>query len=41
MNGYEVAHRLRKEPGREKTVLIVLTGYGRDEDRQKSRLVWV
>jgi len=37
MNGYEVARRLRKEPGFEQTVLIALTGYGQDEDRQKSK----
>jgi PAS domain S-box-containing protein len=37
MDGYEVARRLRQEPGLEKTTLIALTGYGRDEDRRRSQ----
>jgi signal transduction histidine kinase len=37
MDGYEVARRLRREPSCDGTRLIALTGYGRDEDRQRSR----
>lgn len=36
MDGYEVARRLRKLPGTEKTLLIALSGYGQAEDIQKS-----
>jgi len=35
MDGYEVARRLRADLGRVR--LIALTGYGRDEDRDRSR----
>src|SRR5690242_14918738 len=34
MDGYEVARRL---PGMENLHLVALTGYGRDEDRRRSR----
>ncbi|MGH8728386.1 MAG: chemotaxis protein CheB [Burkholderiales bacterium] len=34
MNGYEVARRLRWQPGFAETVLIALTGYGQTEDRR-------
>jgi two-component system CheB/CheR fusion protein len=37
MNGYEVARKLRKQPGGRKTTLIALTGYGQEEDRRKSK----
>jgi signal transduction histidine kinase len=37
MDGYEVARRLRQEPGLEQVMLVALTGYGREEDRQRSR----
>jgi two-component system CheB/CheR fusion protein len=37
MDGYEVARRLRREPSCDGARLIALTGYGRDEDRQRSR----
>ena len=37
MSGYEVAQRLRDQPGSEATVLIAMTGYGQEEDRQRSR----
>jgi PAS domain S-box-containing protein len=37
MNGYEVAKRLRKLPGHETTVLVAMTGYGHEEDKQRSR----
>jgi signal transduction histidine kinase len=36
MDGYEVAKRLREWPEMQKTVLIALTGYGREEDHRLS-----
>ncbi len=36
MDGYEVARRLRKIPGLEKTVLAALTGWGQQEDRRRT-----
>ena len=36
LNGYEVAKRLRLHPDLGNTVLIALTGYGQDTDRQTS-----
>jgi signal transduction histidine kinase len=35
MDGYEVARRLRQQPGLEKTVLAALTGWGQKEDRRR------
>jgi CheY-like chemotaxis protein len=37
MNGYEVAQELRARSEFKKTRLIALSGYGRDEDRHRSR----
>ncbi len=37
MDGYEVAQRLRKEVGLEKTLLIAITGYGGEDDRRRSQ----
>jgi two-component system CheB/CheR fusion protein len=37
MDGYEVARRLKQEPTLSRTMLIALTGYGQEEDVQKSR----
>ena len=37
MDGYEVASRLRDTPAASNAVLIALTGYGREEDRLRSR----
>ncbi len=37
MDGYEVARRLREQPGTEGTLLVALTGWGQEEDRRKSR----
>jgi signal transduction histidine kinase len=37
INGYEVAREIRKDAGDRPLVLVALTGWGQDEDRQKSR----
>jgi PAS domain S-box-containing protein len=37
LDGYEVARRLRAEPGGATVTLIALTGYGSPEDRERSR----
>jgi signal transduction histidine kinase/CheY-like chemotaxis protein len=37
MNGYEVATALRKDPSTSSARLIAVTGYGRDEDRRRSK----
>ena len=37
MDGYEVARRIRANPEHEKISLIALTGWGQDEDRQRSQ----
>jgi two-component system CheB/CheR fusion protein len=37
MDGYEVARRLRQDPEMKKLFLVALTGYGQDEDRQRSK----
>ena len=37
MNGYEVATELRKDPSTSSARLIAVTGYGRDEDRRRSK----
>jgi PAS domain S-box-containing protein len=36
MDGYEVARRLRQQPGLENVVLAALTGWGQQEDRRRS-----
>ncbi|NQV23198.1 MAG: PAS domain S-box protein [Rhodopirellula sp.] len=36
LNGYEVAKRIRQKPDFENVVLVALTGYGQDSDRQSS-----
>jgi two-component system CheB/CheR fusion protein len=36
MDGYEVAQSIRKRSGSESIVLIALTGYGQQEDLQRS-----
>jgi CheY-like chemotaxis protein len=36
MDGYEVARRMRKDPKLRETVLVALTGYGRDEDKRQA-----
>jgi CheY-like chemotaxis protein len=37
MDGYEVARRLRRQPGGEGMVLVALTGWGQEEDRRRSQ----
>ena len=37
LNGYEAARRIREQPQGNGIVLIALTGWGQDEDRQRSR----
>jgi len=36
MDGYETCRRIKAEPWGEHTVVVALTGWGQDEDRQKS-----
>jgi CheY-like chemotaxis protein len=36
LNGYEVAQRIREQPWGESMYLIAVTGWGQDEDRQRS-----
>ena len=36
INGYEVAKRVRQQPGGNHVVLVALTGYGQDTDREMS-----
>ena len=37
MNGYDVARRLRQQPGLENLVLVAMTGWGQEEDRRRSK----
>jgi two-component system, sensor histidine kinase len=37
VQGYEVARRLREQPGNFECVLVALTGWGREDDRQRAR----
>jgi CheY-like chemotaxis protein len=37
LNGYEVARRMRQHPTLKNTVLVALTGYGQESDRQLSK----
>ena len=36
MDGYEVARRLRRQPGLENVVLVAVTGWGQQEDRERT-----
>jgi CheY-like chemotaxis protein len=36
MSGLEVARRMRQEPGLEGVFLVAVSGYGREEDRQRA-----
>jgi PAS domain S-box-containing protein len=37
MDGYEVARRIRQRPGSRRLTLIALTGWGQEEDRNRTR----
>jgi CheY-like chemotaxis protein len=37
LNGYQVARELKQDPAMAKACMIAITGYGSDEDRQRSR----
>ena len=37
LNGYEAARKIREQPWGKSMVLIAVTGWGQEEDRQKSR----
>ena len=37
ISGYDVAKRLRGSPKFERTVLVAMTGYGQEDDRQRSQ----
>ena len=37
VSGFELARRLRAQPDTNATVLVAVTGWGKDEDRQRSR----
>ncbi len=37
LNGYEVARKIREQPWGQAMVLIALTGWGQEEDRQKTK----
>ena len=36
MDGYEVAQWMRQEPALQNVVLVALTGYGQESERQRS-----
>lgn len=37
LDGYQVARRLREQEGMEQVVLVAITGYGKPEDKERSR----
>jgi CheY-like chemotaxis protein len=37
LDGFEVARRLRQEPALTRARIVAISGYGRDEDRRRSR----
>jgi len=37
LNGYEVARKIREQPWGQKMALVALTGWGQNEDREKSK----
>jgi signal transduction histidine kinase len=37
LDGYEVARRLREQPGGEDALLIAISGYGQEEDRRRAQ----
>ncbi|MGH7930273.1 MAG: hybrid sensor histidine kinase/response regulator, partial [Candidatus Binatia bacterium] len=36
LNGYDACRRMREQPGGQKIIIMALTGWGRDEDRQRT-----
>jgi two-component system CheB/CheR fusion protein len=36
MDGYEFARRVRRDPDLDRVILVALTGYGREEDKQRA-----
>ena len=36
MDGYEVARRMRPEPGLQSAVIVAVTGFGQEEDRKRA-----
>src|SRR5580700_9878278 len=37
LNGFEVAKQLRRQPALQNAMLVAMTGYGREGDRQRSQ----
>ena len=37
LNGYEVARKIREQPWGQDMIIVALTGWGQEEDRQKSK----
>jgi len=37
VQGYEVARRLREDPATAGSLLVAITGWGREDDRQRSK----
>jgi CheY-like chemotaxis protein len=37
LNGYEVARRIRQQPGGERMLLVAITGWGQEDDKQRAR----
>jgi CheY-like chemotaxis protein len=37
LNGFEVAKQLRRQPALQNVVLVAMTGYGQESDRQRSQ----
>ncbi len=37
LNGYELARKLRSEPGEADLTLVAITGWGQESDRQRAR----
>ncbi len=37
MDGYELARALRQEPSGQQAVIVVLSGYGQDQEQEKAR----
>jgi CheY-like chemotaxis protein len=37
LNGYDACRRMREQPWGERMIIVALTGWGRDEDRERTR----